>query len=61
MFVRPDWASRVVASADAAAAAAAAADLLPDVFGLLANCAQLLPLQQLLQDRLLQLMLRLAS
>ncbi|CDJ40675.1 hypothetical protein, conserved [Eimeria tenella] len=53
---RPDWASRVAAAADTAAAAAA---VLPELIGLLANCSQLLPLQQLLQGRLLQLLLRL--
>ncbi|KAL8272070.1 hypothetical protein Esti_004005 [Eimeria stiedai] len=56
---RPDWAFRVVAAAAAAAAAAAEAEALPELFGLLVNCKEVLPLQQLLEDGLLQLTLRL--
>ncbi|XP_026192000.1 uncharacterized protein LOC113147048 [Cyclospora cayetanensis] len=52
---RPNWASRVVA---AAGSSAATAEALPELCGLLANCAAVLQMHQLLQDGLLQMLLR---
>ncbi|OEH73753.1 hypothetical protein cyc_03995 [Cyclospora cayetanensis] len=56
VWCRPNWASRVVA---AAGSSAATAEALPELCGLLANCAAVLQMHQLLQDGLLQMLLRL--